>query len=139
MTKTYQLTIDVPLPEGFERVEHRPPKAGEAYTHFADGASFTIADHDYEDSAFVLIPYPKIDDVLGPLVDGVLKPGTWVAMDKDGLWCLFPSEPHQRGDDWGLPRKWVAWSQVDSFINLPDPPDWPADRWKESLYQVRSK
>ncbi len=82
----------------------------------------------------VLTPKPK------PLPEpdwsklGMLKSGTWLAMDGTGAWYMHEFQPQAQNAGWerGGDYFWLC----AKYLNLTAFPSIPAERWKEACWMV---
>ena len=66
-------------------------------------------------------------------VDPLRRPDSWFAMDKSGLWCVHPAEPHVCAQGWAS-KGWQGLGVTSTTgINWKDacyrvPPNWQTNR-----------
>ena len=123
-------TITADVPDGYEPTgEYRKPKAGE-YINFS-GIRHVTDGHLYGNDYVILRPVWKWPEFV--------KPGCWIAMDKNGNWAFYDEEPHitlNGGNEW-LPRgaAFVMAGEVANFFNFTPPPctDWKLSKRQKPL------
>lgn len=130
--QTFQITTDVP--DGYEATgEFRVPKKGEHFIASINGFGdrFYLATYDYDDgiNRIILRPVWKWPEFV--------KPGTWLAMDKNGNWVFYETQPQI--ESIGVQTEWlpkgcafVLAGAFKSFFNFTPP---PCTDWRTSLRQ----